>query len=162
MKLTNSIVEHILTNLGFMDQRDNSLFAAPLLTEHSITYEDDGTEHHYEVYACETLITQAKITMIGVSFPIDEAFKEMAVVISIENCPTYGCFFNQEDGEGLIAFTMKDNAWMAANMYVQATFLAGMEGLRDVVNPFTKCRETKDIHQTLVSFLKYVDTLTEE
>lgn len=163
MKLINAIVEHIFTNLGFMDGRTHSLIAEPLKTDDHIAVQDEDQETHYPVYACETHITQAKIIMAGVVFTDNSnptAVPDMAVVVNIEDCPTYGCYLSQ--GEGLIAFTIKDNTWMEANTFLSATFLAGMENLRDVVHPYTQCKDTKSIHQALIAFLKYVDAKNED
>ncbi len=159
MKLTNAIVEHIFTNLGFMDKRPHSLLAEPLKTDEYIAVQEEEQEVRYPVYACETHITQTKIVMAGVVFD-DNISPDMAVVVNIEDCPTYGCYLSQD--EGLIAFTIKDNTWMDANTFLSATFLAGMENLRDVVHPYTQCKDTKAIHQALTTFLKYIDAKNED
>ncbi len=162
IKLTNTILEHIFTNLGFMDQRKNSLLSTKLLTDFKITFEDNGTESHNEVYVCETAITQAKITIAGTYFSLDDHEKDMAIVVKIENCPTYGCYLSQDkDGvhNGLLSFLLKNDAWIAANTFMQASFLAGMEQLRDIINPFNVCQDPKDIYEALISFLKYHDSL---
>ena len=163
MKLTNAIVEHILTNLGFMDKRTHSLLAEPLKTDAYIDVQEDEKEIHYPIYACETRITQTKIVMAGVIFADTtdpQNLPDMAVVVNIEDCPTYGCYLSQ--GEGVIAFTIKDNAWMEANTFLSATFLAGMENLRDVVQPYTQCQDIKPLHQALIAFLKYIDNQNED
>lgn len=163
MKLTNSIVEHILTNLGFMDQRTHSLLAEPLKTDTYIAVQEEEQEIRYPVYACETHITQTKIVMAGVIFSDNTNStnpSDMAVIVNIEDCPTYGCYLSQ--GEGIIAFTIKDNTWMEANTFLSATFLAGMENLRDVVQPYTQCQDIKPMHQALITFLKYVDAQNED
>jgi hypothetical protein len=163
MILTDVIVEYIFTNLGMMDQRKNSLISSKLLIDQKITFED---EQQYDIYACETIISQAKIMMVGTFITNEEDnTKDMVAIIKIENCPTYGCYATLDKtivNNGLIAFTLKENTWVKANVFMQATFLAGMEQLRDVANPFDVCQITKDIYQDLVSFLTYQDTQTNE
>lgn len=162
IKLTNTILEHIFTNLGFMDQRKNSLLSSKLLTDYKITFEDNDIESYSKVYACETAITQAKIMIAGTYLTLEDHEKDMAIVVKIENCPTYGCYLSQDkDGvnSGLIAFNLKDKTWIVANTFMQASFLAGMEQLRDIINPFNECKGPKDIYEAFISFLKYHDAL---
>ena len=162
MKLTNSIVEHIFHNLGFLDARTNSLISETLLTDHTITYEDEE-EHKLPVYACETRITQSQIVMAGVVFPSEGIRQEMAVVVHTQDCPIYGCYLWYESGsqpvesEGQILMSLKDNTWMDTTTFVQASFLAGMEHLRDLRQAFTVCKDAKPIYQSLVAFIKHID-----
>lgn len=157
MKLTNAIVEHILTNLGCFDQRTNSLFSLALKTDLQLTYEDDGAQTQYDIYACETLLSHMPITIVGASLSSKEP--DIAVVVHIKDCPNYGCYWN--DSAGLIAYTLKENTWIEANTHIQASFLLGMEQLRDMVQPFVACKSPQTIHQSLISFLKYIDQINE-
>lgn len=163
MKLTNTIVEHIFHNLGFLDTRTNSLISEMLLTEYTITYDDEDKEHKLPVYACETRINQSQIVMAGVVFPAEGTHQEMAVVIHTQDCPIYGCYLWYEGGsqpiesEGQILMSLKDNTWMDTTTFVQASFLAGMEHLKDLRQTFTICKDAKPIYQTLVAFIKYID-----
>ena len=164
MILTNAILEYIFLNLGMMDERNNSILSSKLLTDKTITFDDAGKEQQYHVYACQTSIGQSKITMAGTKLNYDDNTKDMVVVVKMEDCPIYGCYISQNNKtveDGIIAFSIKNNVWLSASVFIQASFLAGMEQLKDVIIPFDVCNKPQEIYDILVSFLKYRDTLNE-
>ncbi len=59
------------------------------------------------------------------------------------------------DSEALIAVSSDKKHWMPCSTYLQATFLAGMEQVRDSGFAWTKCSEYKEQYQQLLSFIKF-------
>jgi len=157
--LTNQIVKHILTNLGILDSRPVSLISDEFLTDLQIEYENiEDKQTIANVWATEALANNIKIQLAATKFEMDN--DEFAVIIEIENCPTYGCYFeNENDINSLIAFSLKGNAWIPADIYTQATFLAGMEQLKDLTASFSLCKNPQLIYDKIIGFVNFRDEI---
>lgn len=160
MKLTDHIVEHIFTNLGMINVKQNSIFLPELIIEPKITFEENGKEQHHDVFVCEGAINQAKMIIAAAKIENEDHTQELLAVISLENSPTYGCRLSLNEksiNDGVIVFQIKDKTWLEANIFIQASFLAGMEQLRDLSATFTICSQTESIYQHLLTLIKYLD-----
>jgi hypothetical protein len=65
------------------------------------------------------------------------------------------------NSEALIACSLDGKAWMECQTYLQATFLAGMEQVRDVGMNWSKCLDYKVHYESLLTFIKFHHTLYE-
>jgi len=173
-KLTNAIVEHIFDELGITAKQAVPITSNEFLTEHTISYTGDNGSDVAKVWACEATINNAKIVMAHTAFRMGDNDKDYALVVDIQDCPLYGCYLSMYDydshpyKDGLITFSLRpkkkseENAWIETTNYLQATFLAGMENLRDLMVSYSKPKDTNDIFKVLLSFVKHCDDLQEE
>jgi hypothetical protein len=164
--LTTAIVAYLLANFGVLDLRPVSLRHQDFRTSYSIEF-FDGFDHSCPIYACQTVINGAllKIAFVKLASNSDEyADADLALLISLEGCPTYGCALTidnmQNTNNGFIACKFKDT-WMPCSIYTQSTFLAGMEQIKDLMTKYEKCKDAKELHQDLKGFLSYQETLEE-
>lgn len=157
--LTNQIVKHIFSNLGILEERVATLISDDFLTDLKIEYENINEKlSTANIWATEAIANGVKIQLMASAFHMDN--DEFAIVIEIENCPTYGCYLeNCKNMNSLIAFSVKNNAWIPTDIFTQATFLAGMEQLKDLTAEFSVCKNTKSLYEKLISFVNFRDEL---
>ena len=159
MKLTDCIVEHILNNLGMLQPKQNSIFSSQLLIKQKLTFEEENIEQSYNIYACENTINQSKLSIAASQIKKDE-HQELLAIIMLEGSPIYGCYLvidHDAISESKIVFQIKDHIWMDTNIFIQASFLAGMEQLKDLTSSFVACSVPDLMYQHLLSFIKYLD-----
>lgn len=157
--LTNQIVKHIFDNLGLTDNRQVSLLQ--FLTDKTIQFSSDGKDEEIsssQIWACQTVINNVRFRMMSTSFPdIEET--ETIFISKLDNCPTYGCSLitgsNPSFLEGHIGCKMNEESWVPTTIFIQATFLAGMEQLKDISGSFAKCSDNTDLVDDLKSFIAF-------
>lgn len=153
--LTNQLVKHIWTNFGLTGERQVSIASAPFLTEFTIEYEYEDWEKSIvkaNVWMAETISNTTKFIIAYADFGEDDA-----IIISIDGCPTYGCYRNGY--KDCIAFDLKNKSWIPADTYIQLTFTAGLETFKDLMLTFGSCKNQKPVYDKLISFIKYIDEL---
>ena len=89
---------------------------------------------------------------------------ENFVVIKLDGQPAYGCYLTSAPAsggigilawDGFIATELKSKAWIPATTYIQATFLAGMEQLRDLTSKYDKSSNIDELFILLKEFIAY-------
>lgn len=172
-KLTDMIVQHIFSNLG-VNRISNHLGASIMdkkfLTKHTIDFKDShGRAEKAKVWACQTVVNNSKFRIMFSNLECDHSDyveQDAVMVIKLDGCPTYGCSLiiwdSQDVNCGFIACQIKDNAWMQATTYIQATFLAGMEQLKDLSSGYDKCDNTEDLITNIKEYIIYRETFIED
>lgn len=164
MSLTDAIAEHILYYLGATNPffAGNSITNEKFLTKHQIEFVDDqGITEQANIWSCETTINHSKFRMMCARFTCNHTKDEdedIAVVIKLPDCPTYGLMSTHSQGksfDSFIACEIKEKTWVGTTTYIQATFLAGMEQLKELSVAYTKCESTEDLFTSLKEFINY-------
>lgn len=166
--LTEQIAYHIFASLGVLPasfiNSDNlkSLNDNQFIIKEKFVFEGENISHN--IYVCEIKTTDSielKI-MLG-DCTQDEKVPEFCLLVHLKDSPAYGLYlvFNKlsddpPEAEAMIAVNM-DKGWMLCDTYLQATFLAGMERIKDLGRNWTKCLDYKDQHKLLISFIKFHD-----
>jgi hypothetical protein len=169
-KLTEQIVIHILSNLGvlpstFIDQdKTKSVMDKKFLLPEKLTFETvDGEILRKNIYGCQISVTDTKeFKMLLADCTQEKDAPEYSLVIQLKGAPAFGVYliFNQlipQDlpDEALIGVNTDKAHWIPCSTYLQATFLAGMEQLRDLGFGWTKCVSYQELHSQLLSFIKF-------
>lgn len=58
----------------------------------------------------------------------------------------------------MLAVSLDGKNWMQCNSYLQGTFLAAMEQLRDMHLSWSKCSDYNDLYKSALSFLQFHST----
>lgn len=164
-ELTNSIAKHIFNNLGITDKRNVSIISDTFITDHKIEFtnnDEEGNEYEDKtnVWIANGKVDNIKINIACSVFNIEND-NEYCLMINIDNCPSYGVYYLPSNlDDAMIAFSIKENIWVQADIYFQATFLAGMEQFKDLTISFGPClKGSQAIYNQLVSFIKYNDEM---
>src|SRR5271166_3464321 len=169
-KLTEQIAYHILANLGalpspYINQDETkAVINKQFLLPEKVTLETaEGETLHKNVYGCQIAITDAKeFKMLLADCTQEKNVPEYCLVIQLKDAPCFGVYliFNQlvddpPEPEPLIAVNADKQHWIPCTTYLEATFLAGMEQLRDLGFGWTSCKSYSELYGQLLSFIKF-------
>jgi hypothetical protein len=147
--LTDEIVKYVFANLGITEVRKVSVKDNMFKSDKTISFieDSDNPPRTVPVFACRTKVGDKKLEIVSVVLTPSES----AVLVRLEGCPMYGAYFWM--GDGRIGVCIKDH-WVKASMFVQASFLAGMEQLKEVGYPFEPMKKFDDMYDALKKFLE--------
>jgi hypothetical protein len=168
-KLTEEIVYHILANLGvlpssFVDQDvTKSVIDKRFLLSDKLSFEtEEGDLIHKNVYGCQIQVGGKDLKLLLADCGTSKDLPEYCLLTQLKDAPTFGMFlvYSQlsDDGfdpEAMIAVSVDTRYWVPCSTYLQATYLAGMEQLRDLGFGWTKCTAYQAQYAQLQSFIKF-------
>lgn len=169
-KLAEQIAYHILSNLGVLPsdfvnkEVTKPIMDKQFLLAEKISFEDDdGATIRKNIYGCQVSVSDNKeLKMMLADCTQDKEFPEYCLLVQLKDAPIFGLYVivtqfakEQIDPEVLIAVSTDNNYWMPCSTYLQATYLAGMEQIRDVGFGWTKITNYEKMHQQLLSFVKF-------
>lgn len=163
-KLTEQIVFHILSNLGvvsseFVDpETTKPIMDKSFMLPEKIVFE--GQKDKRSIYGCQVSVADSKeLRLLLADCTQDKEFPEFALLVQLKDSPAFGLYMihakGQIDPEVLIAVSTDKENWMPCSTYLQATFLAGMEQIRDLGFGWTKTNNYAEQHRQLLSFIKF-------
>lgn len=170
-KLTEQIAIHVLSNLGVLpssfvniDQTKSIIDKQNLLPE-KLTFEVEGGQAiRKNVYGCQVSVADKEFKLLLADCTQEKNVPEYCLVIQLKDAPVFSVYliFNQlvEDQiepEAMIAVNTDKKHWVPCTTYLQATFLAGMEQLRDIGFGWTKCSNYQELYAQLLTFIKFHD-----
>jgi hypothetical protein len=145
--LTNEIVKHVFANLGISEERRGSVIHDVFRSNKTLSFTDDNGKQTVSVFGCKVNVEGKRFQIVAVKLSETES----AFVSRLEGCPVYGCYFGDECLVGVLA---KDR-WIEGSMFIQASFLAGMEQLREVGTIFTRMNDVSEMFEMLKTFLVF-------
>jgi len=168
-KLTEEIAYHILANLGvlpssFVDQDvTKSVIDKQFLLSDKLSFEtEEGEAIHKNVYGCQIQVGGKDLKLLLADCGTSSAFSEYCLLTQLKDAPTFGMFLVYSqlldvgfDPEAMIAVSVDAKYWVPCSTYLQATYLAGMEQLRDLGFGWTKCTAYQAQYAQLQSFIKF-------
>lgn len=161
--LKNQIIKHIFANFGVIEskyidlQNSKSLLDNDFLLKEKIKFEISENK----IWGCQFSITPQSIKVLLGDCSLSDEQKEYCLIIQLEGAPIYGLYLSIYN-ESLFACSLKDsNEWMICNTYLQATFLAGMEQVKDAGLSLNKCENYQDLYKSLLSFIKFYSSVFE-
>lgn len=164
--LREEIVKHIMSNFLIISSdfinvdKSKSLMSDDLLLDSKLNFENNNKN----IWGCQLLLDKQEFKIIVGDCTQDKKYPEFCIVAQLSGTPAYGLYFvyDESDSEALIALSLDGKAWMECNTYFQASFLAGMEQIRDVAVPWEKCKNYKEQYEMMISFIKYHTSMYEE
>ena len=159
--LTEHIVKHILSNFGAIESNyvdfssSKSLLSSEYLLPDELLFEDENEKQYKnKIYGCQLSTEQQELKILLSNCSQDEIL-EFYLIIQLKNAPAYGLYLydDGDNSESKISCKINNGAWMDCNMYLQATFLAGVEQLRDLGFGWNKCSNYKEQYNLLLSFI---------
>jgi hypothetical protein len=156
--LTKEIVKYIFSQLGITNPINNKFFKSLLdndfILSEKISFEIDNKIVKKNIWGCQLTCSDQAFKMLVTDCSQDT--KEYYLISQLKDCPAYGLSFN-EDGNYTITYYM-NSIWLPCNIYMQATFLAGMEQLKNISITFDKCTEYQEQYNLLLEFINYLNS----
>lgn len=169
-KLTEQIAYHVLANLGIFPsdfvnkEMTRSIVDKQFTLSEKISLEIEGGEIiRHNIYGCQVAVADSKeLKILVANCTEDKSLPEYCMLVQLKDAPAFAVYLiftqlsNESlDSEALIAVSTDQKNWMPCSTYLQATFLAGMEQIRDLGFGWTKCNNYQDQYQQLLSFIKF-------
>lgn len=166
VSLLNEIVQHVFACFGVIPatfishSKTDSLNHSNYLLSKKLEFQIDKEVISNKVWGCQlTLNGQDVKILLGDCKQSNDAH-EFAMIVSLKNAPTYGLYIIYDDllnndPETMIACSLNGKEWLGCNTYLQATFLAGMEQLRELNFGWSNCAEYEEQYNILLSFIKH-------
>jgi len=155
--LTHEIIKHILSKLG-VDNELNKFYSSitdqAFLSDKKISFVDDaGSEIHQNLWTCKMMVDQKQFAMLFADCSINDD-KQYALVISLEGSPAYGCYFSSNDYNDSAIYCFLNESWLISTIYVQATFLSGMEQIRELNLAWVYNDNIDDLYSKLIKLIE--------
>ncbi len=168
--LTNEILLHVFSNLGVVVPTKVPLQSSTFLLPETISLDFDDGEKKLKLWGTEVDINSKKLKMLLTDLTDNKNEKEYALVVQLDDCPAYGCYLCLESTvidknvprHGLIFFSLQENTWVATNTYLQASFLAGMEQLKDVLSTWNKSSDNESMVNEMKALVELIFQFEEQ
>lgn len=170
--LRNEIVKHIFTNFGIIssdyvnNDKTQSLISQEYLLPEKLTFEDDnGTVYNNKVWGCQLSVGSQEIKVLLADCLQEKDVPEFCLLIQLKDAPAYGVYLNineyQINTSCMIAYLIDSKSWLECSTFLQATFLSGMEQIRETGFAWSKIKNYQSQYQSLISFIQYYSSIYE-
>lgn len=163
--LKTEIIKHIFANLAIIPSNfvnlDNtkSIMNSEFKLKETLSFED--SENDNNVWGCKMLADKQEIKILIANCTIDNN-KEYSLIFQLKDTPIYGLYYIDSDPEkSVIACSLDGEKWMQCSTFLQATFLAGMENIKNIGLSYSKCNDYKSQFKAMNSFIKYFNLVYE-
>jgi len=166
ISLTEEIIKHILSNLSIHDNLSlsslkNDIYLLPLKLKFQL---EDNKNIENNIWGCQINIGNQLLKIILGDTSSESDFSEYCLIVHLEGSPYYGLYlsFDVNQSQAMIACSINGTDWMLCDIYLQATFLAAMEKLKEKFLSQSQCTSFKNEHQAMLNFIKYHTSMHEE
>lgn len=165
--LMEQIVKHILANLAIIPSnivnldRTKSLISKDFLLKEKLNFEnEEGSPLKNNVWGCQISAEQQEIKILVGDCTQEDNVPEFCLLVQLKDAPAYGLYLlyapdSNISAEPMIAVSVNNKDWMECSTYLQATFLAGMEQIRDLGLSWSKCSNYIENYQLMIEFIKF-------
>jgi len=169
-QLTEQIVKHIFSNLGIIkpavpfNDRFQKLVTNTFLLNKKISFEmEDGSIVSNNLWGCQLKIDNQELKIIVGDVSRDVSVTEYCLVVHLQDYPMYGIYYivDATDTQSLIGYSVNGQQWLECNTYLQATFLAAMEQIKEHFALPQQCSLYEVEYSALLTFLDFHSTIFE-
>jgi hypothetical protein len=162
-KLLEQIVLHIFANFAIIKSdfvnidKTKSLLNKDFLLDKNLIFEDDDSEIKNKVWGCQVSSDNQKIIILLGELSLNKDEQEFCLLVKMNNAPTYCLYLNLDDSAyfPMIACSLDGENWMQCSTFLQASFLAGMERVKDLNFHLNKCNDYEGEFEHMKSFINY-------
>jgi len=168
-KLRAEIVRHVFANFGVIPSeyinadKTRSLSSKEWLIPETLSFEDeDGIISEHKIWGCQLSADVQEVKVLLADCTQEDDFPEFCLLVQLKNAPAYalylefhGSFEDPANGSCELSYSLDGNAWAECSTFLQATFLAGMEQLRETGFAWQRITNYKAQHQFLLKFIKH-------
>lgn len=165
--LMESIVNHIFANLAVIPStfvnldKTKSLFSKEFIVNDKLTFSTDEKQVENKIWGCQISADKQEVIFLLGDCSLDKEYPEYCLIVQLKNAPAYGIYLatNTKNSVPLIACSLNNKEWMECQTYLQATFLAAMEQIRESGLNWNKCSNYKDQYKLMLSFIDFHDSI---
>lgn len=168
-ELSKEIIKHVLANFlvipsKFIDGNSfQSLCSDSFMLKEKLSFlSEGGKKIDNKIWGCALSFASEQVKII-IGDCSQDSSKELCMIIHLSNSPSYGLYICLDSyDKPLIACMTDSKAWMPCNTFLQATFLAGMEQIKEFFLTASKINDYNEQHQMLLSLIRFYNSLYEE
>lgn len=159
--LLDQIIKHIFSLLLIIpssfvnDKTSKSLKSNNYLLDNEIFFEDN--EDGNKIWGATLSLNDAEIKLILLDCDNDE----YCLLVKLTDAPVYCLYYSPNIDYISMAFITNNN-WIICNTFLQASFLAAMEKVREFNFSWSKCSTIDEEYKLLISFINYYNSMLEE
>jgi len=166
-RLLEQIVRNVFENFRiipseFVDtDRTKSLMDNEFLLKEVLSFEMDGVNRSNKIWGCQIFHGESEFKILLGDCSQEDDIPEYCLIIQLKGAPAYGMYLVYNDvvnsnisSDPMIAVSLDQSNWLICNTYLQATFLAGMENLKELGLPWKKCQHYSVQIEMMKSFIK--------
>lgn len=112
-----------------------------------------------KIWGCQLKVSNQLMSVVLGNCTLEKTEPEFALVFSCQDAPTYGLYLSP--GSSVIGYSMNNTDWLQSTTYLQATFLAAMEQIRELGMKWDKPSNEKALITTLKSFIEFKNSIDE-
>lgn len=163
--LTQEIVNHIFSKLGVghsnLHRAYNSILNDNFMLDQKICLiDEEEKEVNNSMWSCKITVEEKDFRLlIADCSTLNE--QEYALIVSLDDSPAYGVYFSITDPSANYIACLLNGFWVTATVYMQASFLTGMEQIRELSSPWVRNEKTDDLYEKLIQFVSYHDEALE-
>ncbi len=157
--LTLEIIKHVFANLAIISSnfininKTKSLLNKDFLLPEKLVFEDENGEINKNIYGCQFEVSHQDMKiLLG---DCSQEVPEFSLLVKLKDSPIYGLYLSLDDLNPFIGVSLNGTDWMECNTYLQATFLAGMEQIKELGLGWVKCTDYQESYSALKNFIKY-------
>jgi len=168
-QLMESIVRHIFSELAvisseFIDyNRSHSLLDKQYNLPLKIKFEGDEVvgKQSGQVWGCQISAENQEVKILLGNCSQEKDILEYALIVQLKDAPSYGMYLihTRENipSDPMLACSVNGTEWMECNTFLQASFLTGMEQIKEMGLGWNKCLSYEKEFNKLLSFIQYHD-----
>lgn len=158
--LSIAIIQHIFSQLGVMSsshvdmKKTKSILDKEFLLPEKLSFQEEEIIKR-DIWGCQLSAGQHEVKIL-VGDCSQDSNQEYCAVIQLKDTPAYGLYLVCEPASmPLIAVSISEAGWMSCTTFLQATFLAGMEQVKETCLTWDKCSDYKSLHGLMLSLINY-------
>ena len=164
MKLTEQIIKHIFFSFGILQSEDfnvksfQSLLHNEFLLNKTIKFEvENNNTIENNLWGCQLDIEGQQLKIIVGDTSREKDIKEYCLIVHLEKYPIYGIYLSTDinDPQALIGYSINGSNWNNCSIYLQATFLAALEKIKDYILIPKACNHFDDEYKAMLSFITF-------
>lgn len=168
--LTEQIVKHIMSNLGIINSKyvnidqSKSLMSNDFIINEKLSFKMDNGIINNNIWGCQLSIDNQELKILLGDVSQFKEINEYCVIIHLSNAPIYGLYLtlDMQDSQALIACSLDGLKWIQCDTYLQASFLAGMEQIKNNIFITKKCNKYDYEYKSMLSFIEFHSNIFEE
>ena len=152
-ELAKQIVLHIFYSFSIVKSdfiNSLSLINKDFLLKERLSFTENVNN---KIFGIELNIEKQPIKVLLGDCSIDD--KEYCLLVSLKDAPFYAIYFSSYSDYYRISYSIDGLNWADCNTYLQATFLAGMEQIKDLGLKWNKCSDYDLLIKYMKSFINY-------
>lgn len=174
LNLRAEIVRHIFANFGvihsfYVSDKTQPLNSKKYLLSEKLSFEDEDNDViQNKIWGCQLSADAQEIKILLADCTQEKDHPEYCLLVQLKNAPAYGIYLHLNESFGhqtgsacMIAYSLDSKAWMECSTFLQATFLGGMEQIRETGFAWNKIVNYQPQYQALINFIKYHSSIYE-